>query len=220
MKIFKRDIPADISLAASLQTIDNGSRTGSHLPINFPSVVLVSGCPITSNNGHPRAIYRVCVRHECLQTWEREILEAQHARDSGATYTFSTLIPQPWPLRFAQLDIADPSTKRGGVEDSRKRRSGERVRVHIPVLPPLWRISDVRLSRKKKKKKKKEVPTRNTMHFRRLRKTTLQEPKLSLFNHPLMVPSTVSKYHPNDWFVERGHGRVSKYTKYELSGSD
>ena len=149
MKIFKRDIPADISLAASLQTIDNGSRTGSHLPINFPSVVLVSGCPITSNNGHPRAIYRVCVRHECLQTWEREILEAQHARDSGATYTFSTLIPQPWPLRFAQLDIADPSTKRGGVEDSRKRRSGERARFTTP-LTDIWRA----LKSKEKKEKK------------------------------------------------------------------
>lgn len=67
MKIFKRD-PADIISLANFTNHSQWSTTGSHLPINFPSVVLVSGCPITSNNGHPRAIYRVCVRHECLQT--------------------------------------------------------------------------------------------------------------------------------------------------------
>lgn len=69
MKIFKRD-PADISLP-NFTNHSQWPTTGSHLPINFPSVVLVSGCPITSNNGHPRAIYRVCARHECLQTRER-----------------------------------------------------------------------------------------------------------------------------------------------------
>jgi len=40
--------------------VRSGHDEGSSLPINFPSSVLVSERPITSNNGHPRAIYRVC----------------------------------------------------------------------------------------------------------------------------------------------------------------
>lgn len=76
---------------------------GSGLPINFPSTVLVSECPITSNNGHPRAIYRVCAARMSPE----EILRPP--RNFEASRTSFGIDPPELPARFVQSDIAAAS---------------------------------------------------------------------------------------------------------------
>lgn len=133
MKIFKRD-PADIISLANFTNHSQWSTTGSHLPINFPSVVLVSGCPITSNNGHPRAIYRVCVRHECLQTERSSKQRSWLGRDLHVFNidppTLALALCATWYRRSNRLP------KEEGLAETVW--SGF-VRTYRPVLPPLWR---------------------------------------------------------------------------------
>jgi len=77
------------------------SDDGSSLPINFPSTMLVSERPITSNNGHPRAIYRVCA----ARMSPKEILRPP--RNSEVPHQFRHRSPlSEFPVRFVQSDIA------------------------------------------------------------------------------------------------------------------
>lgn len=209
MKIFKRD-PADISLP-NFTNHSQWPTTGSHLPINFPSVVLVSGCPITSNNGHPRAIYRVCARHECLQTRERS--SRSNARDSGATDhvfnidppTLALALCATWYRRSNRLSKEEGGTRGNGVE---------RVRVRA-FLPPLWRISDVALKLKSRRVKKKKYPLEIRCTFvvyKRRRFKTSRPLQWSLPQQFRNIISTTIR-------GARSRSSVSKYTKYE-SGSD
>lgn len=197
MKIFKRD-PADISLP-NFTNHSQWPTTGSHLPINFPSVVLVSGCPITSNNGHPRAIYRVCARHECLQTRERS--SRSNARDSGATDhvfnidppTLALALCATWYRRSNRLSKEEGGTRGNGVE---------RVRMHA-FLPPLWRISDVALKLKLAEWKKKSTHSKYDALSSSTKDDALRP--LGLSNGPSLNSFEISSQRR---FVERGHGRA------------
>lgn len=152
MKIFKRD-PADIISLANFTNHSQWSTTGSHLPINFPSVVLVSGCPITSNNGHPRAIYRVCVRHECLQTERSSKQRSWLGRD---LHVFNI---DPPTLALALCATWYRRSNRLPKENSRKRCGvGSCARTdpfYHPFDEDIWRALKLKLAEWRKKKKKK-----------------------------------------------------------------
>lgn len=195
MKIFKRD-PADISLP-NFTNHSQWPTTGSHLPINFPSVVLVSGCPITSNNGHPRAIYRVCARHECLQTRERSSKQRSWlGRDRPRFQHWS---PNLGPRALRNLiSPIQPSIKRGGTRGN----GVERVRVRA-FLPPLWRISDVALKLKLAEWKKKSTHSKYDALSSSTKDDALRP--LGLSNGPSLNSFEISSQRR---FVERGHGRA------------
>lgn len=105
----------------------------------------------------------------CLQT---EILEKQRSRDSGATYTFSTLIPPTFGPRFAQLDIADPN-RLPKEEEERVVRARVPTRFATP-LTDIWRALNLKLAEwKKKKKKKRSTHSKYDALSSFLQKTTL-----------------------------------------------